>query len=136
MLLTILNGSKVKDIFYLTSWITSFFSASLATNFVATSLLALRIWYLYRETTRFPDTMFDNPAFYRLFRVLVDSGALYSMTLLIALILFVRNSNAQFIMVDIVSLFTSLSIPPSRLPPNLPIPDWLMIKSLIYWFLL
>jgi hypothetical protein len=118
-LLTILNGSKVHNIFYLTSWITSLFSASLATNFVATGLLALRIWYLYRETSRYPNPISDNPVFYRLFRVLVDSGVLYSMTLLITLVLFVLDSNAQFIMVDIVSLFTYPSDPFPGLPPDL-----------------
>jgi hypothetical protein len=102
ILLTVLNGSKVSDIFYLTTWITSFISASLATNFVATSLLALRIWNLRRETSQYPNPVSNNFVSYRLFRVLIDSGALYSITLLITLILYVLDSNAQYIMVDTV----------------------------------
>jgi hypothetical protein len=41
-------------------------------------------------------------------RVVIDSGVLYSVTLLVALILYVRNSNAQYILVDMVGLFSSL----------------------------
>jgi hypothetical protein len=35
-------------------------------------------------------------------RVVIDSGILYSVTLLIALITYLRNSNAQYILVDMV----------------------------------
>ena len=117
VLATLSNGHG--NIFYLSSWISSFFSASLATNFVSAGLLALRIWHLYRETSRYPNATSNNPMCYRVFRVLLDSGALYSMTLLIALILYLLHSNAQFIMVDVVSLFTSLSVPSFLLPPDL-----------------
>jgi hypothetical protein len=94
---------NLDTIFINNGWVESFFSASLGANFVATSILALRIWQLHREVGRYPGPLSEN-AFYRIFRVLVDSGVLYSITLFISLILFLCKSNALFIALDAVSI--------------------------------
>ena len=105
------SNEKTVKIFYLDSWGKSFFSASLAANFVATSLLALKIWQVHHNTGGCSCSISETVP-YRLGRVFVDSGMLYSMTLLITLILFAWNSNGQYIMVDCVrhSLLLSIAI--------------------------
>jgi hypothetical protein len=105
-------GKRI-DIFSLSRWVNSFFSASLATNFISTGLLALRIWQVYRKTGGCSGPISET-VLYRFGRVLVDSGMLYSVTLLIALILYVCKSNVQYIVIDSVryshSSFPSLAI--------------------------
>ena len=99
--------------FSLGLFINSYFSASLAANFIATGLLALKIWKVYRKTGRRTGPISET-VLYRIGRVLVDSGMLYSVTLLIAMILYVCKSNAQYIVIDCVrhslSCFPSLAI--------------------------
>ena len=92
---------KAIDYFSFSSWVNSYFAASLAANFIATGLLALKIWQVYRKTGRYSGPVSET-VFYRFGRVLVDSGMLYSVTLLIALILYVCKSNGQYIMIDCV----------------------------------
>jgi hypothetical protein len=98
------HGQPV-DIFALSSYVKSFFSATLAANFVATGLLALRIWQVHHRTGGTSGPI-SEAVLYRLGRVLVDSGMLYSATLLITLILFACNSNAQYILVDCVRMIS------------------------------
>jgi hypothetical protein len=109
---------KTIEVFGLSSWANSFLSASLATNFIATGLLALRIWQVYRKTGGCSGPISET-VFYRFGRVLVESGMLYSTSLLITLILYVCQSNGQYIMIDCVrqsslSCFPSLAIDDRR----------------------
>jgi hypothetical protein len=92
---------KTIEVFGLSSLGNSFLSASLATNFIATGLLALRIWQVYRKTGGCSGPISET-VFYRFGRVLVESGMLYSTSLLIALILYVCKSNGQYVMIDCV----------------------------------
>ena len=90
-----------REVLSLSSWINSYFAASLAANFIATGLLALKIWQVYRKTGRYSGPVSET-VFYRFGRVLVDSGMLYSMTLLIALFLYICKSNGQHMVIDSV----------------------------------
>jgi hypothetical protein len=104
---------KTLDTFSFSSCIKSFFSATLAANFVATGLLALRIWQIHHKTGGYLGPISET-VLYRLGRVLVESGMLCSMTLLITLIMFICESNGMYIMLDCVrhslSCFTSESL--------------------------
>jgi hypothetical protein len=108
-MLSIVSKGKTIEVFSLSKWVNSFFSASLATNFIATGLLALRIWQVYRQTGGCSGPI-SKTVLYRFGRVLVESGMLYSTSLLITLILYVCQSNGQYIMIDCVrhSLLLSL----------------------------
>jgi hypothetical protein len=106
VMLNIVSKGKTIEVFSLGSWVNSFFSASLATNFIATGLLALRIWQVHRKTSGCSGPI-SKTVLYRIGRVLVESGMLYSTSLLIALILYVRKSNGQYIMIDCVRHYLS-----------------------------
>jgi hypothetical protein len=95
-----IHGETI-EVFSLSRWITPFCSASLVANFVATGLLALRIWQVQRKTSGCSGPV-SKTVLYRFGRVLVESGMLYSTSLLIALILYICKSNGQYIMIDCV----------------------------------
>ncbi|EKM53110.1 uncharacterized protein PHACADRAFT_259285 [Phanerochaete carnosa HHB-10118-sp] len=85
-------------------WITANYSMTLATNVIATSLLAYRIWMVKRETSRFLVSHALSP----LLRVVIESGAIYSLTVTAALITFVTKSNGVYVMLDMISPIISI----------------------------
>jgi hypothetical protein len=121
------NSHGGAEIFEFAQWINGFFSMSLATNVTGTGmcknlmwtfnltkttlisqgLLAFRIWRINQTTSEFRETGFMLPVF----RVVVDTGLMYTVTLLVTLVVFEAKSNAQTICLDIVSDST-LNFPP------------------------
>ncbi|TFY69682.1 hypothetical protein EVJ58_g274 [Rhodofomes roseus] len=79
-------------------WITAFFSMTFATNAICTALVAYRIWAVNRTYIFFR---------YRDLRpvmvLIVESGAWYSATLLVLLILYNVDSWFQYVVLDAVS---------------------------------
>ncbi|KAH9838081.1 uncharacterized protein C8Q71DRAFT_723302 [Rhodofomes roseus] len=79
-------------------WITAFFSMTFATNAICTALVAYRIWAVNRTYLFFR---------YRDLRpvmvLIVESGAWYSATLLVLLILYNVDSWFQYVVLDAVS---------------------------------
>jgi len=93
------------DIFVneLQNWITSFFSLTLATNIVCTSLVALRIWWINRSIMTFLDHNY-----YPIIFLVLESGAVYSATLTALLILYKTGSWFQYVLLDAISPIVGL----------------------------
>ena len=101
-------------------WITSVYALSLATNLSSTctchaldscltlaltpsplaALLAFKIWSVARKSAQYR----SNNIFTPVLRVIIESGAVYSMTITAALISFVVQSNGVYVVLDMVSL--------------------------------
>lgn len=79
-------------------WIVSFFSLTLATNIICTGLVAVKIWHINRQVMNFV-----NHSFYPIVLLVVESGAVYSVTLLALLILYKTESWFQYVLLDAVS---------------------------------
>ncbi|KAH7890367.1 hypothetical protein F5I97DRAFT_16588 [Phlebopus sp. FC_14] len=83
----------------LQNWVVSFFSLTLFTNFSCTSLIAMRIlWVHHRANTAISDRSLVSAAI-----VIIESGAIYSVCLIILLSLYLSNSFAQYLMLDAVT---------------------------------
>ncbi|KAJ7350733.1 hypothetical protein DFH08DRAFT_923685 [Mycena albidolilacea] len=87
-------------------WIKAFYSTTLACNLTATALLAYRLWTINRNVRR---TRVGRGVTIPILLVVVDAGALYSMTLLSALICFALGSNGQYVVLDIVTPIISIA---------------------------
>ncbi|KAJ7052954.1 hypothetical protein C8F01DRAFT_1032778 [Mycena amicta] len=81
-------------------WITSFFSMSLSINLICTALIAFKILITRMALQK------DHPGNSRVYSALIiflESAAFYSTSLLILLIVYVLNSNAQYVMLDVTT---------------------------------
>ncbi|KAJ7090368.1 hypothetical protein B0H15DRAFT_938978 [Mycena belliarum] len=87
-------------------WITAFYSTTLSCNLVATTLLAYRLWSINRSVGR---ARLGGSLTLPVLLVVVDAGALYSITLLAALICFVFKSNGQYVVLDMVTPIISIA---------------------------
>jgi len=87
-------------------WITAFFSSTLACNLIGTLTLAYRLWTLDRNLRHIRSRQIS---LFPIVLVCVDSGILYSAFLMSALILLVRGSRAQYIVLDMISPIISIS---------------------------
>jgi hypothetical protein len=67
----------------LSHWITSFFSMTFATNVICTALVAYRVWAINRKHVSFRGRKLRP-----LMLLIVESGAIYSATLMVLLILY------------------------------------------------
>jgi len=65
-------------------------------------MLIFRIWYVNRKLTRLGASG-GGSQLRPILHILVDAGAIYSVTLLVALICFVTESNGQYVILDMVS---------------------------------
>ncbi|GJE99987.1 hypothetical protein PsYK624_162650 [Phanerochaete sordida] len=86
-------------------WITANYAITLATNLSSTSLLAYRIWMVKRQSARFSST--NNPLS-PILRVVIESGAIYSLTITTALVAFVSKSNGVYVLLDMISPIISI----------------------------
>ncbi|KAI1784141.1 hypothetical protein LXA43DRAFT_245472 [Ganoderma leucocontextum] len=87
----------------LARWNGSLFSLSLITNLVVTGLIAIRLWYLTRET--------GGPKqfrFFRAFMLIIESAMIYSAALLIEIILYFSGNNAFYIVYDPIAQLTGI----------------------------
>ncbi|KAJ3988526.1 hypothetical protein F5890DRAFT_1491209 [Lentinula detonsa] len=87
----------------LQNWIVSFFSLTLSTNFICTALVAYRIWYVNRSIMKFTHRSW-NPVML----LVIESGAIYSATLLSLLILYKAQSWFQYVLLDAISPIVGL----------------------------
>ncbi|KIK54235.1 hypothetical protein GYMLUDRAFT_249693 [Collybiopsis luxurians FD-317 M1] len=85
----------------LQQWVVSFFSLTLATNFLCTSLIAARIWWTHRRMTGTDMAVFGRSTMPAAV-VIIESGAIYSACLIILLSLYLSGSFAQYIALDAV----------------------------------
>ncbi|KAI9573141.1 hypothetical protein HD554DRAFT_1146173 [Boletus coccyginus] len=88
-------------------WITSFWATTLATNLLTSLLLIFRIWYVDRQFSRLGGH--HRSQLRPILHILVDSGAIYSVTLVAALVCFVTESNGQYVVLDMVTPIISIT---------------------------
>ncbi|KAJ6590068.1 hypothetical protein DFH09DRAFT_1359084 [Mycena vulgaris] len=98
------NFSKIvpgEDVFAtnIAEWGTALFSLSLATNIIVTSLIAGRIYWLARVTRTVLGSKHSNK-YQNAVVIIVESGAIYSLSLMTLLILYCSKTNAQYIVYD------------------------------------
>ncbi|KAI8983404.1 hypothetical protein BD414DRAFT_418722 [Trametes punicea] len=84
-------------------WITAFFSMTFVTNVICTVLVAYRIWAMNRKTVSFRHRKL-RPVMV----LIVESGAVYSATLLALLILYNVDSWFQYVVLDAVSAIVGI----------------------------
>ncbi|TFY83351.1 hypothetical protein EWM64_g658 [Hericium alpestre] len=89
------------------NWITSFYSLSMATNIICTSLLVYRIWKTAADVRRHLAT--SALPLMSVLLVIVDAALLYTFTLLTSLILFAIGSNAQDLIVSMLVPIISIT---------------------------
>jgi len=80
-------------------WGTALFSLSLATNILVTSLIAGRIYWISRKTKRLLGSK-HSQKYQNAVAIIVESGAIYSVSLMTLLILYCLKTNAQYIVYD------------------------------------
>ncbi|KAK7033854.1 hypothetical protein R3P38DRAFT_738877 [Favolaschia claudopus] len=103
--LAVYNFSQVvpgEDVFVsnIAEWGTALFSLSLSTNIVVTSLIAGRIWWIARTTQRLMGTTTSRRKYQNAVAIILESGAIYSVSLMTLLILYCSRTNAQYIVYD------------------------------------
>jgi len=96
----VFNGSLAK-------WITAFWVMALSTNVLTTALLAFRIWWVDRQSRRFRGHQKSH--LLPILRIVLDSGVIYSLTLIASLICFVTETNGQYVTLDMVPPIISLT---------------------------
>ncbi|KAJ7078233.1 hypothetical protein C8R43DRAFT_1245304 [Mycena crocata] len=98
----ILLLARQEGVFFhgLTPWITSFFVMSLALNIMCTLCIAYRI---LRTRMALHKDHVGNSRVYSALIVFLESAATYSTSLLVLLIVYVLNSNAQYILLDVTT---------------------------------
>jgi len=82
----------------LAGWATSFFSISLAQNIITTCLIVYRIWRVNMDVARGP----GSRSLWPVISVILESGAIYSSTLLVLLATYASGSFAQYIALDML----------------------------------
>ncbi|KAI0772231.1 hypothetical protein BC629DRAFT_1269533, partial [Irpex lacteus] len=85
-------------------WITCMWSMTLITNVSATALLAYKIGKTSHVTTNWRSPNRMSPAL----RVVIESGAIYSMSLVVAIVTFAIHSPGHFIVLDLICALISI----------------------------
>ncbi|KAI0311142.1 hypothetical protein OF83DRAFT_1152129 [Amylostereum chailletii] len=104
----------------LSHWITSFFSLTLSTNIIGTVLIAIRIWRINRLSK-----LVGTATLMPVLLVVVESGAVYSATLIALLATYLAKSWAQYLLLDAISPIVGIvfSVVIVRLGLGLSAPD-------------
>ncbi|KIP08922.1 hypothetical protein PHLGIDRAFT_103546 [Phlebiopsis gigantea 11061_1 CR5-6] len=85
-------------------WNGSLFSISLATNVTVSLLIALRVWYMFRDgggSTSF--------RYWRVLVIIIESGMVYSVALVCEITLYFLKSNAFYIVYDPIAQLTAIT---------------------------
>ncbi|KAI0761630.1 hypothetical protein BD413DRAFT_485645 [Trametes elegans] len=82
----------------LNHWITAYFSMTFATNVICTALVAYRVWAINQKPLSFMHNRLRS-----VMVLILESGAIYSATLLALLILYNTDSWFQYVVLDAVS---------------------------------
>ncbi|EJC97953.1 uncharacterized protein FOMMEDRAFT_137316 [Fomitiporia mediterranea MF3/22] len=85
-------------------WITVWYALTLATNLSATALLAFRIWRVNRKASGYR----SQGRLASVLRIVIESGAIYSMTITAALITFATASPGVYVLLYMISPIISI----------------------------
>ncbi|PFH49415.1 hypothetical protein AMATHDRAFT_4931 [Amanita thiersii Skay4041] len=91
-------------------WVLSFYSLALVTNIIATGLLAYKIWVVNRAafrisfdlTTREGARQRRKSSLHSLLLVILECGALYSLSLIVMITVYTTKSNSAYLVVDLI----------------------------------
>ncbi|KAF8986819.1 hypothetical protein BDQ17DRAFT_1315280 [Cyathus striatus] len=86
-------------------WVGSFFSLTLCTNFTSTLLIAGRIWWNRHQTRRI---LVEGRSLSPAAMAIIESGAIYSICLVILLALYLSGNYASYIVLDTVTQITGV----------------------------
>jgi hypothetical protein len=89
-------------------WLVSLFSISLCTNVVVTSLVAFRIWYLIKCMNVYSEGSLHTSRYWKVVRLIIESGAIYSAALVFEITFYVLHSNAFYIVYDPIAQLTGI----------------------------
>ncbi|TCD61735.1 hypothetical protein EIP91_008002 [Steccherinum ochraceum] len=100
------SPQNTDNIFAITTggWITAVYALTLATNVTATGLLAYRIWRVSRRAAEFVPS--DRLSV--VLHVVLESGTIYSMITIAALITFLAGSPVVYLLLDLISPIISI----------------------------
>jgi len=100
------KGHDIHSAFHrtLTIWNGLVFSFSLATNITATSLIALRVWHVFRMISG----VGRNLGTAKILVLVIESGMIYSAALIIEISCYFAGSNAFYILYDPIAQLTSI----------------------------
>jgi len=85
----------------LSPWITSLLSLTLAMNLITTSLIVYRIWTIRRILKRRSATTVSRPLT-NVMRVVIESGAFYTISVVILVVVYMLSSNAELPVSDAI----------------------------------
>ncbi|EPS99557.1 NAD-binding protein [Fomitopsis schrenkii] len=80
-------------------WVVSFYSLTLATNLVATTLLAFKLWSTNHAVAH---SRTHRSTLWPIMMTIIECGALYALTLVILLATYETHSNGAYVVTDII----------------------------------
>ncbi|KAK0452036.1 uncharacterized protein EV420DRAFT_1645997 [Desarmillaria tabescens] len=86
-------------------WVVSFYSVALVTNISATFILATKLWIAHKRTVKYFSSMSTHTSrssFYPIILVIFECGALYSLALVAMLATYLCQSNAAYLVIDLI----------------------------------
>ncbi|KAF8637285.1 hypothetical protein AX17_002924 [Amanita inopinata Kibby_2008] len=91
-------------------WALSFYALALATNVIATGLLAYKIWHVNRAVARIRSSSTatthsysdGNSSLQSLLLLILECGALYSFTLIVMISVYTAKSNSAYLVIDLI----------------------------------
>ncbi|KAH7883382.1 hypothetical protein F5I97DRAFT_235937 [Phlebopus sp. FC_14] len=83
-------------------WVVSFYSTALATNLVATGLLTFKLWAAHRNEANLQGTRSSKSLVRPVLLIVVECGAVYSISLITMLSTYVSASNSAYIVIDMI----------------------------------
>ncbi|KAF8579889.1 hypothetical protein K439DRAFT_348554 [Ramaria rubella] len=73
-------------------WITSILVLTMVQNLATTSLIAIRIWRVEREVMQYR----KNPRMKKVFKMVIESGAIYTLSVFVLLVTYLCSNNGQY----------------------------------------
>jgi len=83
-------------------WNISLYAMSVATNIIGTGLIVFGIWSMIRLSS------FGTAMYTRLLALVVESGMVYSLVMLVAIILYVKRNNSFFVVYELLGQLSSI----------------------------
>ncbi|OAX36777.1 hypothetical protein K503DRAFT_772177 [Rhizopogon vinicolor AM-OR11-026] len=80
-------------------WVVLFLTTAFVTNLLTTSILALKLWLVHRRSLGIRVT---RSQVYPIMRIIVESGALYSVSLVTMLATYLSASNSAYVVTDMI----------------------------------
>lgn len=99
-----LSGAAANAIFLQETgkWIITFYASTLSTNLLATLILAYKLWSVHIDTTKVDGYRNRQSPIYAVLVVVLECGALYSVSLIAMLATYLSASNGVYIVMDMI----------------------------------